>query len=154
MDREEILSKVTEWATQMGLTTKNIEDPTADFHIAIYEAKLPPVDIVHPEIDSAYILFAARVSVSEEGQKKMLDLGLEQRENVLWDIRLKLLSLNVDFRMVSPEGGIPTSWEIYSRLFLEGVLAQHFSDHYAKVKNAVLFVIWSYRRILGVSHTN
>lgn len=150
MDREEILSKVTEWATQMGLAVRSIEDPTADFHVAVSEPKLPPVDIVHPKIDSAYVLVIARVIVSEEDQKKMLDMKIKQLEDLLWDIRLTLLSMNVEFRMVRPAGGVPTLWEIHSKLFLRGAIAQHFSDLYLKVKNAVLYVIWSYRRTLDM----
>lgn len=104
MDREEIHSKATEWATQTGLEVRSIEDPTADFHISVSEPNLPPVDIVHPKIDSAYVLIASRVLVSEEDQKKMMDMKFKQLDEFLWDIRMKLLSMNVEFRIVRPAG--------------------------------------------------
>lgn len=148
MDREEILSKVTKWSNQMGLAVKGIEDPTVDFRFAISEHGLPAIEIVHEEVESTHVLFAASVLVSEEDQRKMLKMTLKELEELLWNIRLKLLSMNVEFRMLRPAGGIPTVWEIHSKLFLEGAIAQHFSDIYLKVKNAVLYVMWSYRRAL------
>jgi len=148
LDREEILSKITEWLTQMGLEFKSIEDPIADFHLAVFEPNLPPVDIVHPKIDSVFVMLIARILVSEEDQKKMLDMKFKQLEEFLWRIRLELLSMNVEFRMLRLAGGVPTAWEIHSKLFLRGAIAQHFSDLYLKVKNAVLYVVWSHRRTL------
>lgn len=150
MDREEILSKITEWSTQMGLIVKSIEDPTADFHITVSEPNLPPVDVVHPRADSAYVLIASSVLVSEEDQKKMMNMKIKELEKLHWKIKLELLSMNVEFRTLIRTGGIPNAWEIHLRLFLEGAIPQHFSDLYLKVKNAVFFVIWSYRSALGI----
>ena len=146
MDREEILSRFERWSNDLGLIVTRIDDPTADFHVAISQPHLPMIDIVHPTIDSKFVLFSTRLTVTEDDQKKMLNLALEQREELLWDIKLKLLSMNVEFRVLRPEG--PTSWEMHTKVFLEGMTAQRFSDAYLKVKNAGLYVIWSYRRIL------
>lgn len=150
MNREQIISKVTEWATQMELTVRNLEDPAADFHIIVSQPNLPVIDIIHPNINSTYVIVACRASVSETDQKKILDLQSVEVDELLWNIRLTLLSMNVEFRMVGPEGSIPAAWEVHSKLFLEGANAQHFSDVYVKVKNAILFVIWSYKRALDV----
>lgn len=45
LERDEILSKVTKWASQMGLTVKSVTDPTVDFHMhATFNTRLHPID--------------------------------------------------------------------------------------------------------------
>jgi hypothetical protein len=146
LDREKITSKFMDWSKDFGLAVTILQDPNVDFHIVISEPNLPPIDIVHPTIDSKFVFFATRVNVAAEDQKKLLDLIPEEREGLLWDIRFKLLSMNLEFRMQRPES--VTLWEIMYKVFLEGLTVQSFFDNYLKLKNGAISIIWSYRRTL------
>jgi len=143
-----MLSKITEWANQLGLIVANVEDPMVDFRLVVSEPNLPPIEIVHVKTDSAYVLIAARISIAEEHYKKLLATEPKEIENLLWEVKLKLLFMGVEFRIVRPEEKVPTAWEVHSKLFLEEAIPQHFSDVYMKVKNAALYVAWSYKRVL------
>jgi hypothetical protein len=149
LDIHEIPAKLIEWAAEIGLTAKRIEDPTADFHIVASEPNLPTIEIVHPRIESTYLLIVSRLIVSEEDQRKMLNMKFQKLENLLWDIRLRLLSINVEFRILRPAGGVPTTWHILTRLSVEDATAQRFADVYLKVKSASLGIAWSLRKAFG-----
>jgi hypothetical protein len=150
LNREDILSKILQWSELAGLTVREIEDPSADFHLVVSEPKLPSIDIVHPQAESQFVLFAARVLPPEEIQTKMLDLDTKQRNELLWNIRLKLLSTSLEFRIVGAESGIPSAYEIYSKLFLEGATVQNFWQTYVNMKNALMLIISLHRKFLGL----
>lgn len=151
LDREEMLSKMLQWSELAGLTVREIEDPSVDFHLVVSEPKLPSIDVVHPRAESQFVLFVARALPPEDIQTKMLDLDTKQRNELLWNIRLRLLSTRLEFRIVGAESGIPSAYEIYSKLFLEGATIQNFWQTYIDMKNALILIISLHQKFLGLT---
>jgi hypothetical protein len=149
MDKEEMQAKILDWASQLELDANVIEDPTVDLRIVLSEARLPPIQVVHPKADSKYVVVVSVVSLSEEDHRKLVEMAYKKLEKLFWEIRFKLLNLGVDFKILRPEK-IPTAWEIHSKLFLEEARVQDFFETYTKIKNSVFCVIWSHRQTLDL----
>ena len=145
MDRETILSQVTKWTTEMGLTVETIDDPSADFHLILSEPKQHPVEIIHKDEKSKFIVFSTRF-FPQDYIDNWLELDRSRRRKVINHIRLSLLSSNVAFKTVGIETGIPRSWEVYEKLFLEGATAQDFWQSYMKMKNAFRLLMLLHQR--------
>lgn len=149
MDREEILSKILRWSEQAGLKMTRIEDPSADFHIVVSEPNLPPIDILHPQVDSEFVLFASRVVPPEDMQKKILDLDTQQRGELVSKIKLQLLSTNLEYRVVGA-AETPSAYEIYSKFFLAGTNIQNFWQTYVNMKNAFITIMLLHQKSVGL----
>jgi len=150
MDREVMLSQILEWSKQAGLTVTRVEDPSADFHVIVSEPNLPPVEILHPEPDSEFVLFATRVVPPEDIQNKLLELSAKQRNELVSEIRLRLLSTNLEFRFVN-ESGIPSTCELYSKFFPKDNTIQNFWQTYVHMKSVFLFIVFLHKKFLGLT---
>jgi len=146
-----MLSQIQRWSEQAGLTAKKIEDPSADFHLVISEPKIPPIGVIHPQADSEFILFYARVVPPEDFQKKLLDFDTKQRSELISDIRLRLFATNLEFNIVGAETGVPSAYDLYSKFFFEGNTIQSFWQTYVQMKSAVVTIIFLHQRFLGLT---
>jgi hypothetical protein len=141
LDKEALFSKVSQWFEQTGLMATRVDDPQADFHFVASEPNLPPVEILHPKAESEYIVFAARVILPEDLQKKYVGLSPEKRRKLVSEIRLRLLVMSLEFRIIGMETQIPTAFELYSRIFVEGGDPNRFWDTYVKIKSGLTLII-------------
>ena len=149
MNRDEIQNKILHWASQLELDANVVEDPSVDLLIVLTEKNLPPIHIVHPKPTSEYVIVMALVSLSDQDHRKLVEMTYQKVEKLFWDVRFRLLSMGVDFKIARPEK-IPTGWEIQRKLFVEKANEQDFYETYIKVKNSVFCVAWSHRQILDL----
>jgi hypothetical protein len=151
LDKETMLSRLLEWSKQSGLAVARIEDPNTDFHLVISEPTLPSIDIMHPQPDSEFVLFAARVELPEELQKKLLDLGVRRRKELMTEIRINLLSMKQEFAVSGQDSGFPRSYNIFSRLFLKDSTVQTFWNTYVDMKSTIVLIISLHQKFLELS---
>ena len=118
-----------------------MEDLTVDFHIIISESNLPPVDIIHPQPDSAFVVFTARVVLTDDIQRRLLEFDLKKRNELFRDIRTRLLSGNIEFTIIGAEAGTPRAYELFSRFFVRDNTLQDFWDTYVRLKSAVVMIV-------------
>ncbi len=72
----------------------------------------------------------------------------KQFDNFIWNTKLNLLSMEVDFTVLGPEDD-PDAWEAQKRLFINNANTSSFHDACSKVKRALISIIWSYKRELA-----
>lgn len=145
-----LVEKLINWAEDASLDVRQVENAFNDFHLRVLpraaEKNIPQIDVIHPGIDSKYVMFAIGVVISEKTQKQLLNLDKSIRTDLLWQIRFRLLEMGVDFRIVNPEIELPTRWELSIKMMIDGATPQIFIDAYTKIKNAAFMVGWSYTR--------
>jgi hypothetical protein len=82
----------------------------------------------------------ANVRISDEHRKQFEKLPEEKRREVLWNLRYRLLLMNVDFVGVAE----PLQDVILTqRIYLDGLTKDAFIQRFLTVRNAVIAVIWS-----------
>ena len=91
------------------------------------------------------ISLEARVNLVEAHQKMFENLPEEKRREILWELRFRLLSMNVDFAGVAePMQAVVLTQRIYT----DGLTKDTFLQRFFIVRNAVISVIWSIIRYL------
>lgn len=147
MNREDILNKTTDLAKRLGLEMRIVEDPATSLRVVVTEDHLPPIQLVLLKPETSYLLVVSQVSLSEDDYKRLVEMKYKDVDKIFWELRLRLLSMGVDFKAMKPEK-IPTNWEVSSKLFIEETTAQDFFEIYTKIKNSVFCIVWSIRHAL------
>ncbi len=145
-----ILAQVKRWVAQSGLVVTSISyDSKNDFVVSFEEARnLPTVQAVHQKGDSPFVLLVGQVSIPKDDREKLKNAMHEQFDDLIWDVKMRLLQLNVDFTVVGLESD-PDAWEVQKRVLLGERHATNFLEAYSKVKYGLIDVVWSYKRALG-----
>jgi hypothetical protein len=82
----------------------------------------------------------ANVRISDDHRKQFESLPEDKRREVLWNLRFRLLQMNVDFVGVAE----PIQDVILTqRIYLDGLTKDAFIQRFLTVRNAVIAVIWS-----------
>jgi hypothetical protein len=87
----------------------------------------------------------ARVNIADEHRKKFDSLPGDKRRENLWNLRFRLLMMNVEF------AGVAEPMEavvLTQRIYLDGLTKDTFLQRFNTVRNAVIAVIWSIIRDL------
>ena len=87
-----------------------------------------------------HIHLEAQVNISDEHRKKFESLPDEKRREALWNLRFRLLLMNVEFTGVTePMQAVVLT----QRIYLDGLTRDAFIQRFLGVRNAVIAVIWS-----------
>jgi hypothetical protein len=82
----------------------------------------------------------AHVNIADENRQKFESLPEDRRREILWTLRFRLLSMNVDFAGVAePMQAVVLT----QRIYLDGLTKDAFIQRFLMVRNAVIAVIWS-----------
>jgi hypothetical protein len=147
-NKEQQIAQAMQWIIQSGFQVESVPKSNYDFAITFSEAQtLPNLQIIHQTSDSAFFLIVGQVKIPKDDREKLAIQG-KGFDAFIWDIKLSLLRMGVDFTVLGPEKD-PDAWEIQIRLFINDGNAASFYDACSKVKRALIFVIWSYKRALG-----
>ena len=94
-----------------------------------------------------FVLVVGLVNIPKEDRDRLKTLGDERFDELIWDIKLKLLQMGVDFTVLGSEKD-PDAWEVQTRVFINDANATSFHDACSKVKRGLISVIWLYKRVL------
>lgn len=148
-NREQSLAKVKQWAVYSCFEVNSISGSKNDFVIEVTETeKLPSLQIIHQRTDDAFVLVVGRVNIPENDRMRLKNLNRERFDEFIWDIKLNLLPVGVDFTVLGDEYD-PDVWEVQRRLFLVDTSITDFHEAYSRVKNALIGIIWSYKKELS-----
>jgi len=87
-----------------------------------------------------YIHLEGRVQVAEDHRKRFEALPESKRREALWELRFRLLSMNVEFTGVTePVLGVG----ITQRIYLDNLTRDLFIQRFLIICNAIIAVIWS-----------
>ena len=82
----------------------------------------------------------ARVTIADENRKMFESLPEEKRRENLWNLRFRLLSMNVDFAGVAD----PMQTVVLTqRMYTDGLTKDAFIQRFLTLRNAEIAVIWS-----------
>jgi hypothetical protein len=149
MDREQNLNQVIQWAVRSGFEVISILDSNHDFTVEVAEKdSMLHLQMVHERSDSPFVLVVGLVNIPAADRNKLRDLDPGRFSDLIWDIKLNLVHMGVDFTVLGKEDD-PDAWEVQKRLFLGATDVNQFYEAYSKVKNSVIGVIWAFKRSLG-----
>jgi hypothetical protein len=104
--------------------------------VLVAQARFPPEQI----------RIQATVEVSELHRQHFAALPPQVRESVLWEIRLRLLGMHVEFSGV----GEPLERvHLNQRIYLDGLSRDALMQRVSEIKDAMICVIWLTLRHLG-----
>lgn len=142
--------EIKNWITQSGFQFNSMPQSNHDFVITFQETKnLPELQIIHQKSENAYLLIVGLVRIPENDRATLKAHGEIEFSNFIWDIKLNLLRMGVDFTVLGPDEKDPEAWEVQTRLYINQANITSFFDACTKVKQALISVIWTYKRMLG-----
>lgn len=148
-NREQLILQVKDWIAQSGFRFESSPDSKYDVVLNFSENdNLPQLQLIHQKPESAYFLIVSLVNIpkSDRDLLKRIDAGRFGR--LIWDLKLSLLHMGVDFTVVGADEFDPDAWEVQSRLFINDADTNAFYEACSKVKRALISIIWTYKRAL------
>jgi len=132
--------KVQNWLMSEGWKIAEQPHPDMAWLIRAEDAAERRILVGQSKAREDHIHLEARVNVGDEHRKKFESLPKERRREILWKLRFRLLSMNVDFVGVAePIQAVLLTQRIYQ----DGLIKDAFLQRFSMVRNAVISVIWS-----------
>ena len=140
-----------QWIAESGFESSLVSGSNNDFVVEFCEnERLPQLQIIHKTIETPYIIIVGLVNIPQSDREKLKIVDLTKFNQFIWDIKLSLLQIDVDFTVRGLEKD-PDAWEVQKRLFLTQTNTNQFHEAYSKVKNAIISIIWAYKRELNLT---
>ena len=137
--------KVQKWLMGEGWQISEQPHPEALWLIRAEDAAQRRILIGQNKARPDQLHLEARVNLAQEHQNMFEKLSEEKRRDILWELRFRLLSMNVDFAGVAePMQAVVLTQRIYT----DGLTKDAFLQRFLIVRNAVISVIWSVIRYL------
>jgi hypothetical protein len=151
VNREQVLQQAVRWAERSGFEATSIPDTSHDFVIEVSEkASLPSVQIIHQKPGHAFLLFVGYVSIPKEDRMVLKEWGPAQFLEMIWNIKIDLQRMGVDFTVLGEDDKDPEGWEVQRRLFLEGSGPNQYHEAYSAIKHSLIGIIWCYKRAMDL----
>jgi len=137
---ENAREKVQNWLMSEGWQIAEQSHPDLAWLIRAEDGAQRRILVGQSKAREDQIHLEARVNVGEDHRKKFEILPEKRRREILWKLRFRLLSMNVDFVGVTEPMQAVT---LTQRIYLDGLTKDAFLQRFLKVRNAVITVIWS-----------
>jgi hypothetical protein len=132
--------KVQTWLMSEGWQIAEQSHPDLAWLIRAEDAAQRKILIGQSKAREDQIHLEARVNVGDDHREKFESLPEERRREILWKLRFRLLSMNVDFV------GVTEPMEavlLTQRMYLDGLTKDTFLQRFSTLRNAVITVVWS-----------
>jgi len=148
--KDEVAKKVREWLVEEGVYKDKVADGAADYH---FVAEFPPnsrqfIDVIFPKNRDDMVIVAAGIKLSDEHYRSLMALSKERRDDILWEIRFKLLFLETGFQIL-PNASDPQVFQFTRELYFDGLNKNLFMDSLKQVHRCMLFIVWTMQRLFG-----
>ena len=140
---ERICDLVTQWLRSENWKVSDVQAPGALWLLAADDRAGRRIIVGQPEKVRDQIRFQADIDFPEDVANQFASFPHDLRKKILWDLRLELLSMNVEF------GGASEPLKrisVTQRIYLDGLSKDTFHQRISLVKSGLLMVIWSLRR--------
>ena len=140
---------VQRWLMSEGWQISEQPHPDAEWLIRAEDMAKRRILVGQNKARPDRIHLEARVNLADEHRRMFDNLPEEKRREILWNLRFRLLAMNIDFAGVSE----PMKTVLLTqRIYLDGLTKDTFLQRFSVVRNAVITVIWSViRNLEGVS---
>lgn len=137
---EEARDKIQNWLMSEGWQIAEQAHPDMTWLIRVEDAGGRKVLVGQSKAREDLIQLEARVNIEDEYRQKFESLPEDKRREILWDLRFRLLDMNVDFVGVTePMEAVM----LIQRIYLDGLTKDSFIQRFLIVRNAEIAVIWS-----------
>jgi len=148
-DREQLILRVKSWIAQSGFIFAAPPDSKYDFALNFSEnEKLPQIQLIHQKPETSYFLLVSVVNIPKSDRDLLKKIDTCRFAGLVWDLKLSLVHMGVDFTVIGPDEFDPDAWEVQLRLFINDADARAFYEACSKVKRALISIIWTYKRAL------
>ena len=148
-NRDQLILWVKGWIAQSGFMFESSPDSRYDFVLNFSEnEKLPKLQLIHQKPDAAYFLIVSVVNIPKADRDLLRRISVGRFSSLIWDLKLSLLRMGVDFTVIGADEFDPDAWEVQLRLFINDADASAFYEVCSKVKRALISIIWTYKRAL------
>ena len=142
---QEVRDRITAWVLAEGWQTTSGSGEGAAWALRAQDPGGKVVVFAQESAEPNRLVLHASVRLDPEHSEKLQGLEAAVQEDFCWQIRLKLLDMRVDFQ------GVAAPLEqvnLRMRLYPEDLTRTRFFDTLGALQNAMLYVIWSLRRLL------
>lgn len=139
-EMEETRAKVQNWLMGEGWQISEQVHPNMAWLIRADDAGGRRILLGQNKEREDHLILEANVNFAEDYRRKFDSLSEEKRREILWRLRFRLLTMNVDF------AGVTEPLEnvmLTQRMYLDGLTKDAFIQRFLVVRNAVLSVMWS-----------
>lgn len=142
---EALQARVGRWLAAEGWQTAEGSGEGAAWAIRGQDPGGKVVIFAQESDDPFRLVLHASVRLDERHNETLRALDAKAQEDFCWQVRLKLLDMRVDFQGVA----LPLEQiNLRMRLYAEDLTRTRFFDTVGSLQNAMLYVIWSVRRLL------
>ncbi len=137
---------IKDWLMSEGWAVSEREHAEAHWVLVAEDSSKRRVVLAQARSPAEQIRIQATVEFSDQHRQQFAGLPAAQRDAVLWDVRMRLLSMHVEF---SGLGAPLERVHINQRIYLDGLSRDGLMQRVSQVKDAMICVIWSTLRLLG-----
>jgi len=137
---EEARDKIQNWLMSEGWQIAEQAHPNMSWLVRAEDAGGRRILVGQSKAREDVIHLEARVNIEDDYRQRFESLPEDERRKILWDLRFRLLQMNVDFAGVAErlEAVVLTQ-----RIYLDGLTKDAFIQRFLIVRNAEIAVIWS-----------
>jgi hypothetical protein len=137
---EEARDKIQNWLMSEGWQIAEQAHPNMSWLVRAEDAGGRRILVGQSKAREDLIHLEARVNIEDDYRQRFESLPEDERRKILWDLRFRLLQMNVDFAGVAErlEAVVLTQ-----RIYLDGLTKDAFIQRFLIVRNAEIAVICS-----------
>ncbi len=137
---EEARDKIQNWLMSEGWQIAEQAHPNMNWLVRAEDAGGRRILVGQSKAREDVIHLEARVNIEDDYRQRFESLPDDERRKILWDLRFRLLQMNVDFAGVAERLAAVV---LTQRIYLDGLTKDAFIQRFLNVRNAEIAVIWS-----------
>lgn len=145
-------NRIREWFINEGIYKDKLNDDNANHHF-IVEFPMGSgqiTDIVFPKMREDMVILGSGLQLSPEHHSGLSSLPKSKYEELMWEIKFKLLSMRPGF-ILTPPDNIPNLVQFQRPLFFDGLTKNMLMDALQDVSASKLYFIWKMHQMFGTS---
>jgi hypothetical protein len=146
----EVGERLEEWLEAEGFNVWKFADDDSRFSFKVTRDECPPLLVLQPQSKVDSLLVRCDVRLADKGQEKLLALPEKEREFMLFDLRMVLLSTECRCQFVPSS----RSWKairVSKPVFYDGLTKDRFFETVDTVARAVSLVTLTFQWKFGVT---
>jgi len=147
---EDVEGTVEEWLKAEGFSVWKLADDDSLFSFKATRDECSPLLVLQPQSKGDSLLVTCDVRLADQGQKKLSTLPEKEREFMLYDLRMVLLSTECRCHFV-PSAKAWNAIRISKPVFYDGLTKDRFFETMDTVARAVSAVILTFQWKFGVT---
>jgi hypothetical protein len=140
--------EIQKWLSDEGLFRQKIVDEGVIFHFGIETAPQNLLEVIQPKGKDDLVVIASKVTVSPEHLNKLTALNRKKRENFLWNFKLALNQMSIDFMLIHPDN-VLREFTITHTIYQDSMTKDRLIETIKRVSRAKLQGIWLIQQEFG-----